>query len=172
MNRLLDKSAPLLRQVAEPIPESEYGSIWIKELAQNLIIIMKDKCAVGVAAPQIGISKRIIVFGTNYTTRQNIETPIPDTVLINPSLHILSEEIQIGYEGCLNCGDLMAQVPRAMSIEYFGYDIEGNFISKKAHGLEARILQHEVDHLDGYLFLDRIQDKTTLTTKSELQSKV
>jgi peptide deformylase len=76
------------------------------------------------------------------------------------------------YEGCLNCGEIMGKVPRAMEIEYFGYDIEGNFITKKAYGLEARILQHEIDHLDGYLFLDRIQDKETLTTKSELQNKV
>lgn len=124
------------------------------------------------ALPQIGISKRVIVFGSTYTKRQNLEYPIPDTALINPSLKILSEEIQIGYEGCLNCGEIMGQVPRAMEIEYFGYDIEGNFITKKAYGLETRILQHEIDHLDGYLFLDRIQDKETLTTKSELQNKV
>ena len=66
----------------------------------------------------------------------------------------------------------MGTVPRAMHIEYFGFDVNGNFISKKAYGLEARILQHEIDHLNGYLFLARIQDKKTVTTKSELLNKI
>lgn len=172
MNTVLDKNDPILRQVALPIPESEFGSIWLNELIEDMFTIMKEQCAVGVAAPQIGVSKRLIVFSSAYTKRQNLEYSIPDTALINPSLKILSEEIQIGYEGCLNCGDIMAEVPRTMEIEYFGYDVEGHFIAKKAYGLEARILQHEIDHLDGYLFLDRIQDKKTLTTRSELQNKV
>ena len=132
---------------------------------------MAEKGAVGVAAPQIGISKRVIVFGTNYTKRRKPEYPIPDTVLINPSIRILSEEIQTDYEGCLNCGELMGKVPRAMSIEYSGFNLEGNKITKQASGLEARILQHEVDHLDGFLFLDRIQDQSSLSTLSEILNK-
>ena len=156
MKIILDKNDPFLRQVAHPIPDSDFGSIWLNELIQDMFIIMKEKCAVGVAAPQIGLSKRIIVFGTAYSKRQNLEYSIPDTALINPSLKILSEEIQIDYEGCLNCGEIMGEVPRAMEIEYSGYDIDGNFISKKAHGLEARILQHEIDHLNGYLFFNLI----------------
>lgn len=172
MKQLLDKNDPVLRKVAEPILKSEFGSVWLNELVQDMFLIMKEQCAVGVAAPQIGISRRVIVFSTAYTKRQNLEYSIPDTALINPSLNILSEEIQTGYEGCLNCGEVMGQVPRAMEIEYFGLDINGNFICKKAHGLEARILQHEIDHLNGYLFLDRIQDEKTLTTKSELQGRI
>ncbi|MFT4059515.1 MAG: peptide deformylase [Legionella sp.] len=172
MKIILDKNDPILRQIANPIPESEFGSIWLKELIQDMFIIMKEKCAVGVAAPQIGISKRVIVFGSAYTKRQNLEYSIPNTALINPSLNVLSDEIQIGYEGCLNFEEIMGKVPRAMEIEYSGYDVDGNFISKKTYGLEARILQHEIDHLNGYLFLDHIQDKRTLTTKSELQNKV
>ncbi|HDP0036416.1 TPA: peptide deformylase [Legionella pneumophila] len=171
MNTLLDKNDPILRQTAEPITESEFGSNWLKELIKTMFDIMADKGAVGVAAPQIGISKRVIVFGTNYTKRRKPEYPIPDTALINPSLKILSQEIQTGYEGCLNCGELMGEVPRAMDIEYSGFDIDGNRITKKASGLEARILQHEIDHLDGFLFLDRIEDQDSLTTLSELQNK-
>lgn len=171
MNTLLDKNDPILRQTAETIAESEFGSNWLKELIKTMFDIMADKGAVGVAAPQIGISKRVIVFGTNYTKRRKPEYPIPDTALINPSLKILSQEIQTGYEGCLNCGELMGEVPRAMDIEYSGFDIDGNRITKKASGLEARILQHEIDHLDGFLFLDRIEDQDSLTTLSELQNK-
>ncbi|HAU1190623.1 TPA: peptide deformylase [Legionella pneumophila] len=171
MNTLLDKNDPILRQTAETIVESEFGSNWLKELIKTMFDIMADKGAVGVAAPQIGISKRVIVFGTNYTKRRKPEYPIPDTALINPSLKILSQEIQTGYEGCLNCGELMGEVPRAMDIEYSGFDIDGNSITKKASGLEARILQHEIDHLDGFLFLDRVEDQGSITTLSELQNK-
>lgn len=171
MNTLLDKNDPILRQTAEPIAESEFGSNWLKKLIKTMFDIMADKGAVGVAAPQIGISKRVIVFGTNYTKRRKPEYPIPDTALINPSLKVLSEEIQTGYEGCLNCGELMGEVPRAMDIEYSGFDIDGNKITKKASGLEARILQHEIDHLDGFLFLDRVEDQDSVTTLSELQNK-
>lgn len=171
MNTLLDKDDPILRQTAEPIAESEFGSSWLKELIKTMFDIMADKGAVGVAAPQIGISKRVIVFSTQYTKRRKPEYPIPDTALINPSLKFLSKEIQTGHEGCLNCGEIMGEVPRAMEIEYSGFDIDGNRITKKASGLEARILQHEIDHLDGFLFLDRVEDQDSLTTLSAMQSK-
>lgn len=171
MNTLLDKEDPILRQTAEPIAESEFGSSWLKELIKTMFGIMADKGAVGVAAPQIGISKRVIVFSTEYTKRRKPEYPIPDTALINPSLKILSMEIQTGHEGCLNCGEIMGEVPRAMEIEYSGFDIDGNRITKKASGLEARILQHEIDHLDGLLFLDRVEDQDSLTTISAMQNK-
>lgn len=172
MKTLLDKHNHILRQTAEPIVKTEFGSIWLHTLVNDLFAIMADKGAVGVAAPQIGISKRVIVFGTAYTKRRNPEYPIPDTVLINPSLKVLSNELQIGYEGCLNCGELMGNVSRAMEIEYSGFDIDGNIITKCASGLEARILQHEIDHLNGLLFFDHIKDKKDLTTMTELQNNI
>ena len=171
MNTLLDKNDPILRQIAEPVAVSEFGSAELKSLAQTMIAIMAEKGAVGVAAPQIGVSKRVVVFGTAYTKSRKIDTPILDTVLINPSLKILSEEIQTGYEGCLNCGELRGEVPRAMEIEYSGYDLQGTFFSKRASGLEARIVQHEIDHLNGILFFDHVKDKNALITALELQSR-
>lgn len=171
MKNLLDKDDPILRQIAEPIDKTAFGSAWLRNLVNDLFAIMADKGAVGVAAPQIGISKRVIVFGTAYSKRRQPEHPVPDTALINPSLKILSDEIQTGYEGCLNCGELMGDVPRAMEIEYSGFDVDGNPIVKRATALEARILQHEVDHLNGVLFFDHVKDKESLTTMTELQSK-
>lgn len=171
MKVLLDKNDPILRQTAEPISDSEFGSEWLKSITQEMFDIMAEKGAVGVAAPQIGVSKRVIVFGTNYTKRRKPEHPIPDTALINPSYKVLSEETQTGYEGCLNCGELMGQVTRAMEIEYSGFDLDGNRITKQASGLEARILQHEIDHLNGLLFFDHIEDKDSLTTMSELENQ-
>jgi peptide deformylase len=172
MRALLEKENPILRETAELISSTEFGSSWLHEIANEMIAIMKETSAVGVAAPQIGISKRIIVFGTAYTTSRKIDDPIPDTILINPSIKILSEEIQTGYEGCLNCGELRGEVPRAMEIEYSGFDLEGNLISKRAKGLEARIVQHEVDHLDGVLFFDRVIDESSFTTAAELQKRL
>lgn len=171
MNTILDKNNPILRQTAEAVTAAEFGSIWLKDLVHTMIAIMAEKGAVGVAAPQIGVSRRVIVFGTNYTQRRKPEYSIPDTVLINPSLKVLSPEIQTDYEGCLNCGELMGKVPRAMEVEYAGFDMEGNKIIKHATGLEARILQHEIDHLNGLLFLDRIENQDSLTTISALQQK-
>lgn len=172
MKKLLDKDDPILRQIAEPITKSDFGSEWLKELIKEMFAVMENKGAVGVAAPQIGISKRVIVFSTAYTKRRKVEVDVPDTALINPSFKILSEEIQTGYEGCLNVEETMGEVPRAMEIEYSGFDLEGNLICKQAKGLEARILQHEIDHLDGFLFLDRVENKESLTTMSALQNKV
>lgn len=171
MKHLLEKENPVLRQTSEPVSSEEFGSNWLKKLIKDLFDIMAEKGAVGVAAPQIGILKRVIVFGTAYTKRRKPEHPIPDTALINPSFKILSEEIQTGHEGCLNCGELMGEVPRAMEIEYTGFDVDGNPVTKHASGLEARILQHEIDHLNGFLFLDRVEDHATLTTITELQNK-
>jgi peptide deformylase len=102
MDTLLEKENPILRQIAELVPSSEFKSSWLKDLAQRMINIMKDKGAVGVAAPQIGISKRVIVFGTNYTRRKKVDVNIPDTVLINPTFKILSQTKESGHEGCLS----------------------------------------------------------------------
>lgn len=171
MIKLLEKDDPKLRLIAEPIVETEFGSEELKKLVEDLFVIMDENAAVGVAAPQIGISKRVIVFGTMSTNTRKPTNPIQNTALINPEYKILSDEIQIDYEGCLNCDFLMGLVPRAMEIEYSGFDPDGNPITKIATGLEARILQHEIDHLDGYLFLDRMENDSTLTTLSELQEK-
>ena len=172
MRTILEKDNAILRKIAEPVLATEFKASWLKELVQDMFTIMKEKGAVGVAAPQIGISKQVIVFGTAYTKRRKLEVDIPDTVLINPALKILSKMKESGYEGCLNAGALMGQVPRATEIEYSGYDIDGNPIKKRVTGFEARILQHEVDHLNGILFFDRVEDKDSLTTYEELQKRL
>ena len=171
MKTLLEKEDLTLRAIAEPVAPEEFKTTWLKDLARTMLDIMKEKGAVGVAAPQIGVSKRVIVFGTAYAKRRKPEVDIPDTVLINPTFKILSETKESGYEGCLNCGDLMGQVPRATEIEYSGYDMNGNFIKKHATGLEARILQHEIDHLNGFLFFDRVEDAESFTTYDELNQR-
>jgi len=171
MKTLLKDNSPTLRLTAEPVPSEEIQSDWLIKLVRDMFDIMEEQGAVGVAAPQIGVSKRVIVFGTAYARRRKPEVDIPDTVLINPSFTVLSEAEATGYEGCLNCGDLMGPVPRAQEIEYAGYNMSGELVTKHATGLEARILQHEVDHLNGFLFFDRVVDEKSLTTYDELQQR-
>lgn len=167
MNKLLEKDNPILRKIAAPVPFTEFKSDELIELVHILFEIMKEKKAVGVAAPQIGVSKRVIVFSTAYTMRQNLTVQIPDTALINPSYKNVSDNKEFGYEGCLNCGDLLGDVPRFSDIEYSGYDLNGHLITKSATGLEARILQHEIDHLNGFLFFDHLENIDTLITRDE-----
>lgn len=172
MTPILEKEHPILREEAKPVDASEFGTPALKQLVQEMFQIMEEQGAVGVAAPQIGISKQVIVFGTAYSRRRNLEVNIPDTALINPTLTILSEDQESGYEGCLNSGELMGPVPRATAVEYSGFDVDGNPITKQATGFEARVVQHEVDHLKGILFFDRIKNKDELTTYSALQQRL
>ena len=162
MRKILGRHDPILKQKAQPSAEKDFKSDWLKDLVDEMLAIMQEKGAVGIAAPQIGISQRVIVYGTGYTKRRKVDVPIADTVLINPTLKFLSEEKEYGDEGCLNGGGLIGTVPRAIEIEYSGFDVDGTFIKKQASGLEARILQHEVDHLDGILFFDRVEDQETV----------
>lgn len=171
MKKLLEKKDPILRKIAEPVADSELKTESLRMLVQHMLNIMIEKGAVGIAAPQIGISKRIILFGTSYTKHRKPETEIPDTVLINPELKVSSEMTESDYEGCLNCGELMGQVPRFTEIEYSGFDLEGNFIKRHATGLEARILQHEIDHLNGILFIDRVKNEENFTTIDKLRKR-
>jgi len=171
MRALLSKDDPILREPSQAIAHTDITTPWVQELAEQLLQIMADKGAVGIAAPQIGITQRLIAFSTAYTQSRKPEVQIPDTVLINPSWTQHSETCYSDYEGCLNCGELMGQVPRYQAIHYQGYDINGHFIEKQASGLEARIVQHEVDHLNGLLFIDRVGDQSNLTTRSELLQK-
>ena len=172
MREILERNNPLLRKIATPVEPSEFGSLWLLELVEEMRQIMKEKGAIGIAAPQIGVSKRIILFGTNYTRRRQPKENIPDTILINPVITMLSTEKEFAYEGCLNGGGLMGEVPRSTEIEYSGFYLNGEKITKRVTGLEACMLQHEVDHLDGILFFDRVEDKDTIISYEEYQKRL
>ncbi len=141
----------------ESIPVTEFDEtlhLLIKDLKETMI----KKGGVGIAAPQIGINKRVILFGFDKNERYPTEAPVPFTVLINPEYKILSDKLIFGWEGCLSVPGLRGLVPRYESIQYQGYDMDGNLIERTAEGFHARIIQHEVDHLDGILFPFRIED--------------
>lgn len=172
MRPLLDKEDPILRQHAMQVPHNQFGNKWLVDLANELLEIMQAKGAVGVAAPQIGESWQVVVFGTNYTQTRTPEQSIDDTVLVNPSYKPIGDKQEQGQEGCLNCGDLRGMVPRYQEVEYSGYDAYGNWQHKRASGLEARIVQHEIDHLNGFLFIDRIDEENESYSNNKITNKL
>ena len=149
---------PILVQTAQAVPTDAIQSNEIKAIISNMIDTMKKYNGVGIAAPQIDINLRIIVYGFAQNPRYPGEGPVPLTVLINPEIVYQSQEQMLGFEGCLSLGTLRGEVPRATSLQINALDREAKTISKTAHGFEARILQHEIDHLNGILIVERMQN--------------
>lgn len=159
---------PILRAISESIPESLFGSEELKKMEIFLFNALEKNQGLGLAAPQIGISKRAIVFGMSKHPIRTHLAPIPFTVLFNPSFEPLSNIMEEDYEGCLSVGQLRGKVARYKSIGYRGYDVEGNLIEREVSDLHARAVQHEFDHLNGVIFIDKITDYNSLGFHEEL----
>jgi len=166
--------ARLLRR-AEPV--SGFGSEELRALLADLRDTMQASNGAGLAAPQIGVNLRVVIFGAQplrqeSQNRQNPRYPdageVPETVLINPSIMVLEETIKDDWEGCLSLPGLRGQVPRFQSIRYQGYDEQGALIDRTVSGFHARVVQHECDHLDGILYPMRIRDITKFGYTEEL----
>lgn len=159
---------PLLRLASESIIEQEYETEQLRSWANELFHHMKLEKGLGLAAPQIGLSKRIIVFGMEKHPVHTELEAIPFTVLCNPSFQAVTNEQYEDYEGCLSVGELRGKVPRYQTIRYQGFDLKGRLIEREASNLHARIVQHEIDHLDGIVFLDRVMNHLSLGFHDEL----
>ena len=125
-------------------------------LLRDMRETMLDSEGVGLAAPQIGVDLQVVVFGFDKSERYPDETAIPFTVLINPRLTPLSDEKEEGWEGCLSVPGLRGNVPRWKRLRYEGFDENGTPVARVVEGFHARVVQHEVDHLEGVLFPERI----------------
>ena len=112
----------------------------------------------GIAAPQIGVLQRVVIFGCETNPRYPDAPAVPKTVLINPEISVLDETLEDGWEGCLSVPGMRGVVPRYRAIRYRGFDQSGNPIEREAEGFHARVVQHECDHLDGILYPQRIVD--------------
>jgi peptide deformylase len=112
----------------------------------------------GLAAPQIGVNLQLVIFGFKHNARYPDAPEVPETVLINPTLKALSDEMEEGFEGCLSVPGLRGSVPRFTRLHYEGFDQRRNRISRDAEDFHARVVQHEVDHLLGILYPMRIKD--------------
>ena len=139
---------------------TQFRSQELKDLLQDMRDTMAHLNGAGLAAPQIAVPLRVVIFGVKENPRYPGIEPVPDTVLINPELTPLSNEIEEGWEGCLSVPGMRGWVPRYRQLKYDGYDEHGQRFERTVEGFHARVVQHEVDHLDGVLYPMRIQDLT------------
>lgn len=150
--------ARLLR-VAQPVPEALFGSEELANLVTDLIDTMRAESGAGIAAPQIGVDLRVVIFGgTGRNPRYPDAPEIPFTVLCNPVIEPLDDAREAGWEGCLSVPGLRGEVKRFTRIRYAGRDSAGHAIDRTVEGFHARVVQHECDHLDGILYPMRIDD--------------
>ena len=145
-----------LLQPAQPV--TDFGT---RELAA-LLVDMRDTMAhlngAGLAAPQIGVGLRVVIFGLQANPRYPEAEPVPDTVLINPLLEPIGDDMEDGWEGCLSVPGMRGVVPRFRRLRYSGFDERGEPFSREVGAFHARVVQHECDHLDGVLYPMRIRD--------------
>jgi len=147
---------PLLRQVASPVASFESGDL--AGLVADMDDTMRALNGAGIAAPQIGVSLRVVIFEVTENPRYPHVTPVPYTVLINPTIIALDDAEEEGWEGCLSVPGMRGLVPRARRVRYQGFDLSGAPIDRTVEGFHARVVQHEVDHLDGILYPQRVRN--------------
>ena len=156
VREVLKMGDPRLLQIADPV--EEFGTDELKSLIADMFDTMDDYNGAGLAAPQIGISKRVVIFGVEENPRYPDAEKVPSTILINPEITVVSLKKESDWEGCLSVPGMRGKVDRYAHIRYRGYDAEGREIDREAHGFHARVVQHECDHLDGILYPARIGD--------------
>ncbi len=147
---------PLLRQVAAPV--TALGTAALRDLVHDLLDTMRANDGAGLAANQIGVPTRVVVFELASNPRYPDAEPVPLTVLVNPKIEILGDERDLGWEGCLSVPGMRGLVPRYRRLRYRGCDELGTPIDRTVEGFHARVVQHECDHLDGILYPMRMQD--------------
>ncbi len=157
---------PGLRERAKPV--EQFGTPELRALLQDMEDTMAAQNGAGLAAPQIGVLQRLVIFGVDKNPRYPDAEEVPYTVLVNPKLVMLTREIDEDWEGCLSVPGLRGVVPRYTRLRYTGFDIEGNPIDRIAEGFHARVVQHECDHLDGILYPMRMTDMSRFGFNEEL----
>jgi len=156
VREILRMGDPRLLQVARPV--ERFGTPELQALITDMEDTMQALNGAGLAAPQIGIGLRVVIFGIAANPRYPDAEPVPRTVLVNPVINPLDEELEEGWEGCLSVPGMRGLVPRHLRLRYSGFDAEGGAIERSAEGFHARVVQHECDHLDGVLYPMRIRD--------------
>ncbi len=156
---------PVLRQKAQEVPPERFGTRRLRELAQDLVRTMHAASGVGLAAPQIAVPWRVFAYYLPADYGEEVEP----RVLVNPVLTPLEETMEVDWEGCLSLPGLRGLVPRYRHVAVQAHNVEGEAVRFTAEGFHARVLQHEADHLDGVVFLDRMPDLSSLCFEEEWQ---
>jgi peptide deformylase len=145
-----------LLRVARPV--EQFDTPELHRLVADMFETMQHALGAGLAAPQIGVSERIVIFGFANNSRYPEAGEVPETVLINPVLSPLGDALEEGWEGCLSVPGMRGVVSRYSALRYIGFNPFGERIERTAEGFHARVVQHECDHLDGILYPMRIKD--------------
>lgn len=167
--RIAQIGHPILRQPTRTLTREELLSDQIQSFLDDLVETMREANGAGLAANQVYQSLRICTVEVRNNPRYPYRPNIPLTILVNPILTPAGDETFVNYEGCLSVPDLRGQVRRHCEVKVDAWDREGNSISTVVKGMTAATYQHEVDHLDGKLFLDRVEDATSLVTQENFQ---
>jgi len=154
-----------LYQIAEAVQDVQAD--FVKEIIGDMYDTMLKNLGAGLAAPQIGFNYRIIIFGVPTPRYADINDVPPETVLINPEVTVLTQETESYWEACLSVPTLRGLVARPTHIAYRGYDPQGRLIEREATGFHARVVQHEMDHLNGILFPFHIKDMRLLAFEDQ-----
>jgi peptide deformylase len=157
---------PLLLQVAAPV--ERFGTTELRQLVADMDDTMRALNGAGIAAPQIGVSLRAVIFEVTRNPRYPQAEPVPYTVLLNPVLDPLGNDRDEAWEGCLSVPGLRGMVARHTKLRYRGFDLDGRPIDRTVTGFHARVVQHEVDHLDGILYPMRVADMRSFGFEDEL----
>ena len=160
IREILKMGDPRLLRVAPPVPDGMIGSAELDALIADMFDTMHDAGGVGLAAPQIGVDLQLVIFGFDQSERYPDAPAVPRTILLNPVITPLSQDMEEGWEGCLSVPGLRGAVSRYSLIRYQGIDPQGAQIDRNAEGFHARVVQHECDHLNGILYPMRIKDFT------------
>jgi peptide deformylase len=155
---------PALRARADEVPAARFGTRMLRDLGRDLVRTMHDNNGVGLAAPQIAVPLRVFAY---YVPKDDAEEEVAARVLVNPVLHLEGAAEELGWEGCLSVPGLRGLVPRHERLTLRALDIEGLPIEVAAAGFHARVIQHEYDHLDGVIFVDRMRDLGSLAFEEE-----
>lgn len=154
---------PVLREIAEPINEI---SSEILAIADEMLATLEASGGVGLAAPQVFISKRLVIVASKPNQRYPYAPLMPATVMINPSFVALSDEKQKDWEGCLSIPSIRGLVPRYRSIRVSYTDLTGQRLEVDFEGFVARVFQHEYDHLNGLVYLDRVETNQDIISET------
>jgi peptide deformylase len=160
---------PVLRSVADEVPEDWFGSGRLVDLGRDMMRTMIEEQGVGLAAPQVADGLRLFTY---WVPESEEEPEIAPTVLVNPELRAIGDEVEEGWEGCLSIPGLRGLVPRFRRIKVKARTVDGHPISLTADGFHARVIQHENDHLDGVVFLDRMASTQSLAFEPEWERYV
>ena len=156
IRNVLRMGDPRLLEASKPV--EAFDTPALRALIEDMRDTMAHLDGAGLAAPQIGVLLRVVVFGVHANPRYPDAEEVPDTVLINPVLEPVADEMEEGWEGCLSVPGLRGVVPRFLRLHYSGFDERGNLIERTVGGFHARVVQHEFDHLEGILYPMRVRD--------------